>query len=123
MNQPSSQEIGARISRMRKMRRITQKEIASQLNVHQSVVTRWENGQIYPKREYLIKLAEIFSVGFDSLLTGVEHADDSASNDLDRLWATVKSLDKKDLDTVRSLLEAMVVRSKVQDAVGVRQAS
>jgi transcriptional regulator with XRE-family HTH domain len=46
----------------------TQKFLAEKLNVNQSTISLWENGQCRPEYENLIELADIFDVTTDELL-------------------------------------------------------
>ena len=51
----------------------TQVSLAQKLNVSKQAVSNWENGNIQPSRDMLIRLADLFSVTTDYLL-GREYA-------------------------------------------------
>lgn len=129
MKTMTAEEIGACIQRIRKLHRYTQRELAEKLDTHQSMVARWEKGQIYPREEVVQKIAEIFQMTPDELLStqGVKTQLSSTSVDLElqALWNEVANLSTKDRDVLKSVLEAMLVRSRVQEAVsiGSRRAS
>ncbi len=52
---------------LRKKYRFSQKELADQLNVDQTLVSKWELGKSYPNRETEVMLAEIFNVTVNQL--------------------------------------------------------
>ena len=53
---------------LRKERKITQKELAKQLNVTQGAITNWETGRAEPSIEILIALSRILLISIDALL-------------------------------------------------------
>lgn len=56
------------IRRLRTARGINQVELASALNVTKQCVSNWENDNIQPSVEMLVKLARFFGVTTDYLL-------------------------------------------------------
>lgn len=59
---------GNRITELRLARNWTQVQLAQKLNVSKQTVSNWENNNILPSIELLIKLARLFSVTTDYLL-------------------------------------------------------
>lgn len=57
-----------RIKELRKSLRINQVEFGHRLNVTKQCISNWENGNIQPSIDMLIKIAETFSVSADYLL-------------------------------------------------------
>ena len=62
-------DIGKKITKLRKDRNMTQKELADFLNVTDKAVSRWESGVGNPEIELIPKIATIFNVSTDYLLT------------------------------------------------------
>ncbi len=62
--------IGARIAVLRHQAGISQLTLAKRLNVSVSTVGMYEQGRREPSGECLVKLAELFGVSTDFLLTG-----------------------------------------------------
>lgn len=60
--------IGTRIKELRTEKGISQKTLASAINVSQKAVDFWERGVNEPKASYIIALAEFFGVSADYLL-------------------------------------------------------
>ena len=59
---------GEVIYNLRKSRNISQVEIAKQLGVTKQTVSNWENNNILPSVEMLVKVSKLFSVSTDYLL-------------------------------------------------------
>ena len=66
--------LNQRIREMRLIKRMSQVELARLLGVSKQSVSNWENDNIQPSIEMLVKLAEIFSVSTDYLL-GLEQTE------------------------------------------------
>lgn len=63
-------KFGKVIVQLRKEKRLTQKELAEKVGVSDKAVSRWETGKNYPDIETLQRLAEVFDVSVNDLLTG-----------------------------------------------------
>ena len=55
---------------LRKKNKITQEELAEELNLSRQSVSKWETGEAYPETDKLIALCDIFGVTLDELLRG-----------------------------------------------------
>lgn len=62
------QEIGRRISELRKSRNMTQLELADRMNISFQAVSNWERGSSMPDISKLPELAQLFDVSIDELL-------------------------------------------------------
>ena len=62
---------------LRNTRKMSQEKLASLLNVSRSTVAMWETGGVDPDIETLIKIANLFNISIDYLLTGKEYAIDA----------------------------------------------
>lgn len=60
--------LSQRINQLRNTHGWSQVELAKQLNVAKQTVSNWENDNIQPSVEMVIKLARIFNVSTDYLL-------------------------------------------------------
>lgn len=65
-----SETIGARISRLRREKNLTQDELSERLGVSAQAVSKWENDQSCPDISLLPELAGILGITVDELLTG-----------------------------------------------------
>ena len=60
--------LGKRIRELREANSLSQVSLASKLGVSKQSISNWENGNILPSIDMLIRIAEIFSVSTDYLL-------------------------------------------------------
>jgi len=65
--------IGDKIRALRKERNLTQDAIAEALNVTRQAVAKWESNQAAPSTANILKLAELFQVQFQDLLSQEEN--------------------------------------------------
>ncbi|MGZ0087205.1 helix-turn-helix domain-containing protein [Caldibacillus thermoamylovorans] len=60
--------LGETLKQLRKQRRWTQEQLAEQLNVSRSQISKWEHGSLLPDVQSLEKLCRLFGVSADFLL-------------------------------------------------------
>ena len=63
-------EFSEKLQELRKSRGLTQEELAKELYVSRTAVSKWESGRGYPGIESLKDISEFFSVSIDDLLSG-----------------------------------------------------
>ena len=68
----SKNEIGERITNLRKECGLSQQELSAALHVSREVVAKWENGTRDLKTEHTIALADYFGITCDEILRGVK---------------------------------------------------
>ncbi len=115
---PIRKGFGSRIKQLRKQRKWTQKELAAKLDVRFPQLNKYECGLHTPPLEKLIKLAEVFDTTVDYLLTG-DHSEERPLHNL-RLLERFRALEEfnaEDRDTIIKLIDAMVVKNKVEGAI------
>ncbi len=64
--------LNERMKELRKVKKMTQLELAQLLNITDKAVSKWESGDGNPDISLLPKIASIFGVSIDYLLTGIE---------------------------------------------------
>lgn len=57
-----------RLEKLRKSHKLTQKQLADELNVSKQTISNWENNNIFPSIETLIKICKFFNVTTDYIL-------------------------------------------------------
>ena len=67
--------LGKKISKYRKLKQMTQADLATQLNVSAQAVSKWENDLSIPDLPLLIEIANIFNVSMDELLRQKENTE------------------------------------------------
>ena len=110
--------LGRRIKHLRKQRGWTQKEFSQKLNIRFGQLNKYESGLNAPPLEILIQMAEVFNVTTDFLLTGDSQDDTPIHNTrlLERFRA-IQNFNHEDQDAVIKLIDAMIVKHKVENAV------
>ena len=65
-------EFNEKLQELRKQKGLTQEELAEQLYVSRTAISKWESGRGYPNIESLKAIAKFFSVTVDELLSSDE---------------------------------------------------
>lgn len=65
-------EFHEKLQQLRKQKQLTQEQLANQLYVSRTAVSKWESGKGYPNIESLKCISRLFSVTIDELLSGDE---------------------------------------------------
>lgn len=55
---------------LRKMKKMSQEQLAERLDVSRQAVSKWESGSGYPETEKLISICEIFNCSMDEIIKG-----------------------------------------------------
>ena len=63
-------DIGNKIKQLRLHAGMTQEQLAAKLGISAQSVSKWENNSAVPELEKLIKMAQIFGITIDELVTG-----------------------------------------------------
>ncbi len=67
--------LGENIYRLRTEKNLSQGDLADALEVSRQSVSKWENNSSVPELEKLIKMAQIFDITIDELVTGTVKED------------------------------------------------
>ena len=62
------ENISQQLRKLRESKNLTQKEVASKLNVDRSTYSYWENAKTEPSIKHLIKLSKIYNVTIDYII-------------------------------------------------------
>lgn len=68
-------EFSEKLQILREQNNLTQEQLAEQLYVSRTAISKWENGKGYPNIESLKCISKFFSVSIDDLLSGEELID------------------------------------------------
>ncbi len=67
--------IGEKIAELRKLKNMTQRELAEKLNVSDKVISKWETGKSLPDVETMLRLSKVLGVSISELYECVEKSD------------------------------------------------
>lgn len=59
---------GNKITKYRKMKKLTQEELAEKLDVSKQAVSKWENGKYFPKMENIINICDELEIDYKELV-------------------------------------------------------
>lgn len=64
--------LGAKIANARKEHKLTQEQLAEQMNVSRQAISHWENGDSLPNYEMLVRLMDVLHMTAEELLPSRE---------------------------------------------------
>ena len=82
---------GATITKLRKRNRMTQAALAKSLNVSDKAISKWETGLGYPEITLLPRIAAVFGVTIDYLITGELPLPVTLSLTITKSWTAVRT--------------------------------
>lgn len=62
--------LGQRLMELRKSKKMSQEEVAEELNVTRQTISKWETDQSTPDFDKIVPLCQLFGISSDELLTG-----------------------------------------------------
>ncbi len=117
-NEDFRKTFGVRLKNLRKQKRWAQKEVAAKVGIRFQQLNKYESGLNLPPAEMLIKLADALATTVDFLLTGNPAEEIPLSNArLFKRFKAVEDFDGADQETIISLIDAMIVKRRVESAV------
>lgn len=109
--------LGQRIRHLRKQKDWTQKELERQAGLENRNLTRYESDKVRPRVESLKKIAEALEVTVDELTTEESELPEQQFQDKELLnqFLAIEKMDDQDRFAIKRILQAMIVKNKVQD--------
>ena len=117
----ANETLGARLTRLRKEKGMTQSDIADKLSVTAQAVSKWENDQASPDIDILIRLSELYDISLDELLgrekPKVSVQDKPNKKTIDKMFFRIR-VNSNDGDIVNVNLPLAIVRAFVNKETG-----
>lgn len=85
-------EFNKKLQQLRKQNNLTQEQLAAQLYVSRTAISKWESGKGYPNIDSLKCISKLFSVTLDELLSSEELiilAEDENRNNMGKIFSLV----------------------------------
>jgi transcriptional regulator with XRE-family HTH domain len=118
---PSPEVLGRNIARLRQQHRWSQRELAKKLDIHQTLVFRWEKGLGNPKGETVLRLAEVLEASIDELISAGEapatEPNQPEDLELKRLLGLISSFEAQDRNALKIFIEALATKNRVKSAL------
>ncbi len=108
-------EFPERLTALRKARGLTQQALADQVGIAVLQVHRYENGTSQPTLDVIRRLAIALSVSADMLV--FDEQERGPSDALRYQFETVSRMSEHEQETVRELLDAIIVKNQVAGAL------
>ena len=107
---------GDKLRELRRRKKWSQDELGSKVGIHGRHIGKYENGQVMPNAETLIKIAKVFDVSVDYLLfdSPSQTPQEIYDNELLEYLAEVSKMDEQDKLVIKSLIEAYVKKKKIE---------
>jgi transcriptional regulator with XRE-family HTH domain len=107
--------IGQRLTAIRKAKGFTQVDVAQRLDITQTLISKYERGDLLLHGELITQLARLFDVSADDIL-GIERKPKakpvaitpSVDRGLARRFALLQSLPRRDRDAVTRTIDALI---------------
>jgi len=108
--------IGDRIRLLRKEKNWNQAELAEKIEADSRQISRYEKGKVNPSVETLIKVAEVFDVSFDYLLSEDSTRQPFQTDDKELLkyMKNIQVLDGEDKKCLYHIIDAFFTRNKIK---------
>ncbi len=111
--------IGERIRKYRRLKDLTQAELAEQVGINKQNISRYESGKAEPRKSTLKKLADALEIGASELLGMTDSSNTGALKDprLLSLLGEVEQLPDKDKEALIRLMNIVVREHRIQSAI------
>ncbi|MFS9181463.1 helix-turn-helix transcriptional regulator [Streptococcus timonensis] len=109
-------EFSERLKKLRKQAQLTQVDVAEKLGISQPAYASWERGVKKPTQENLVKIAKLFNVSVDTLVSN-DKTDDIGLSEVELLFRTTSNGMSNEEKKVfkQELLQFMEERKKLFD--------
>jgi len=107
-----------KLTEIRKTRKLTQQELAEKAGIGISQMRRYERGKSSPTLEVIKNLAITLGVSTDELIFDNDErvaASRILDKELLRQFEMVSSLTPHDIDAVKTVLESIIVRNRIEE--------
>lgn len=110
----------SKLTEIRKSRNLTQQELAEKVGVGISQMRRYEKGSSSPTLEVIKNLAVTLGVSADELIFETSErvaASRILDKELLRQFELVSGLTSHDIDAVKTVLESIILKNRIEDLV------
>lgn len=118
--------LGTKISEYRKLKGMTQEDLAQQLSVSSQAVSKWENDLSTPDLSLLIQLSDLFHVSLDNLIREKEttlqtlQIEEPLRKPIEQMLLKIV-VDSKDGDRVRVNLPVTLIQAGIEMGMAMPQ--
>lgn len=118
MSEKSFMGLGQNIAELRKLRELTQRDLAKLLGVSQSHVAKWETDKAQPRSKALERLAEALDVTVEEILAGglqgLEKTINIQDQELLGLLKELQHLSDGEIEALKTVIRGLLARSRIE---------
>ena len=110
-------DFAKRLKKLRKQKGFSQAQLAEQIAVHFTQVSRYERGETKPNAQAMTKMAKVLDTTVDYLVNGTTDEvvqEMGLEKELMARFKQLQSLNSEDKKTVLSLMDAFIAKTKIQ---------
>lgn len=102
-------KLGTIISKLRKEKGLTQKDLADKLNISDKAVSRWETGSSSPSMEMLSRISKFFNVPLNDLITARVSTGEEDDNLVQEIIQEFTEMNKRNSKRIRTVVLATII--------------
>lgn len=102
-------EFNEKLQQLRTGKNLTQEQLAEQLYVSRTAISKWESGQSYPDFQRLVLLSDYYEMSLDELVRGVDVGDVRALNESEKQISSIYSDVERGKEAALRALRALLV--------------
>ncbi len=107
--------ISANIKRLRKLKNLSQKEVATAINVAQGQYSVIESGKVVPTIPTLEKIAKVLEVDIAELLKKHGKGDDEVNMSILEKVKMIDTLDKDEKNCLLKMIDIAIAKKQMKD--------
>lgn len=114
-------ELGKRIQELRKKAGLSQTDLAQKIGISYTQMSRYEVKNVQPPADILKKIADVFGVSVDYLISGDSEEKAKATlkdTKLLQLFKAVEGMSEKDKNIITELISTFVFQRETQKRLG-----
>ena len=102
-------KFGNVLSKLRKEKGLTQKELSTKINISDKAISRWERGSSYPSLDMIYRISKFFGISFHDLLAMRMDADDGDDNLVQEIINEFTEINKRNIKRIKIGIIIMLV--------------
>ena len=102
-------KIGKFIAEQRKLKKLTQEQMAEKLDLNSSTISRWENGINMPDASLYKKICEILEISIEELINGEKTQKENIKQSYEKALITTVNTNKKQERKINKLLKILAI--------------
>ncbi len=110
-------DLALRIKQLRTLRKLSQKEVALEININQGQYSRIESGKVEPTLASLKKIAKVFEVSVSELLSEEQELDKEINVPLLEKVKLIDQLDEKEKNSILTIIDMAIAKQRFKDSL------